>query len=45
MDSLDASQFSRYFINVPQGADYLEAELEVFPNTGEAMKAVLASIS
>lgn len=34
MDSLDASQFSRYFINVPQGASYLEAELEVFPNTG-----------
>jgi len=33
LDSLDASRFARYFITVPEGTSYLEAELEVFPNT------------
>ena len=31
MDSLAASQFARYFITVPEGTNYLEAELADFP--------------
>ncbi|MGI6225533.1 MAG: S8 family serine peptidase, partial [Peptococcales bacterium] len=34
MDSLEPSQFARYFITVPEGTNSLKAELEVFPNTG-----------
>jgi len=33
MNSLKPSQFARYFITVPDGTNYLEAKLEIFPNT------------
>ncbi|KJS85451.1 MAG: hypothetical protein JM58_08400 [Peptococcaceae bacterium BICA1-8] len=33
MGSLDPGQFARYFITVPDGTNYLNAELEIFPNT------------
>lgn len=33
MGSLDPGQFARYFITVPDGTNYLNAQLEIFPNT------------
>ncbi|MFZ7104766.1 MAG: S8 family serine peptidase [Peptococcaceae bacterium] len=33
LGSLKPAQLARYFINVPEGANYIKADLEIFPNT------------